>query len=143
MEEKMRYVNTLARAAFGMLLILHGFAHSPGVLGSWKLVEFEDVSYAPNLFQQASDVTIRLLGIIFLVGGLAFVVAGLGVLRRASWWAPVTCAAAFVSLAATVFWYQDAIIGLVIDVFVLAVLAVYAIQRGWLASHPRTPPKVA
>jgi hypothetical protein len=135
----MRYVQIAARYAFGMLLVLHGFAHSPGVLGSWKIAEFEDVSYAPNLLlEQAGDGAIRLLGGVFLLGGLAFVIAGLGVMRRATWWLPTALGATLVSLVVTTLWYQDALVGLVLNLVILVVLGAALVRQIWAAEQHTT-----
>jgi hypothetical protein len=114
----------VVRMAAGMLLVLHGFAHTPGVLGSWKLATFEDVSYQPNvLLDNANAATIALLGAVFLLGGVAFIVAGLGVMRRSDWWLQWAGLAVLTSLFVTVLWWENAIAGLVINLIVLLVLA--------------------
>ena len=118
------HLRSVPRLALGFFLVLHGLAHSPGVLGAWKLADFEDVSYQPNiLLEDASDGVVALLGVVWLVAGAAFVLAGLGLLRRAVWWPRMTLFAAVVSLAVATLWREDAVVGLVIDIALLVLLA--------------------
>jgi hypothetical protein len=123
-----------------MLLVLHGFAHSPGVLGSWKITTFDDISYQPNvLLENANSWAVALLGAVFLLAAVLFITAGLGVIRRAAWWLSWATLATATSLTVTLLWWEDAIIGLVIDLIVLAVLAVF-----WLRQHvPSRPDTLA
>jgi hypothetical protein len=116
-------VRSLPRLALGFFLVLHGLAHSPGVLGSWKLATFEEVSYRPNiLLEDASEWVVALLGVVWLIAGAAFIIAGLGLLLRAVWWPRVATLAVVASLVVTTLWREDAVVGLVIDVGVLVLL---------------------
>jgi hypothetical protein len=120
----MKLLQTGGRWIFGIFLILHGFAHLPGVLGSWNLGDFEDVSRQPNiLLNHASDGVIYLLGALYLVAGVSFIAAGIGLLRRASWWLMALAVALPLSFLVTTLWWRDAMIGLVLNLIVLAVLA--------------------
>jgi hypothetical protein len=85
----MKHLQKAASPLFGVLLIMHGVAHGPGVLGSWNMTTFEDISHQPNiLLEHTGDGVVSLLGILFLLAGLTFVGAGIGVLRQAPWWPP-------------------------------------------------------
>jgi hypothetical protein len=120
----MTFLQSGGRWIFGILLILHGFAHLPGVLGSWNIGTFEDVSRRPNiLLQHASEPILYLLGLIYLVAGVTFIAAGFGLLRRASWWLTALAIALPLSFLVTILWWRDAILGLVINTIVLMVLA--------------------
>jgi hypothetical protein len=121
----MRLLQVVARSTFGAFLGLHGAVHAMGALGAWGLATFEGVSPRPNiLLDDASDGVLRLLGGLWLLAGVAFVVAGVGVLRRDAWSARAGAIAALASLVVTVLWKDDAPVGLAINVAVLVALAV-------------------
>jgi hypothetical protein len=123
----MRFVHFLPYLMGGGLMILHGFAHLPGVLGSWDLATFEDVSRQPNLWlTNAGDGLLMVLGAIWLIAGVAFVVAGVGVLRKREWWPMVAALAIVVSVPMTILWRDDASIGLLLNAALLAILI------GWM-----------
>lgn len=119
----MRFLSNLPWIGLGGLMILHGLAHSPAVLGSWKLATFEDVSYQPNvLLTSASEPLVYALGAVWLVAALSFIVAGIGVLRHAIWWPAATAFALVLSVGMTLLWQQDAAIGLVLNGVLLVVM---------------------
>ena len=90
----MNYLQKAAILLFGVLLIPHGMAHGPGVLGSWNVTTFKNSSHQPNiLLEHVSDGVVSLLGVLFLLAGLTFVGAEIGVLHRAPWWPPAVTAA--------------------------------------------------
>jgi hypothetical protein len=125
----MRYLTRAARLFLGVLMILHGIAHGPGVLGSWSLASFEDVSRQPNiLLGDAGDGVVFVLGALYLLAGLGFVIAGAALLLRVAWWQRLATAAVLLSLVVTTLWWSDAIVGLVLNVAVLAVLAGLALR---------------
>jgi hypothetical protein len=120
----MRFLNSLPWIALGGLMILHGFAHTPGILGSWNLATFDDVTRQPNvLFTNAGDGLLYVLGFIWFAAAISFVIAGIGVLRQAVWWPMMTAVALVLSLGVTLLWHQDAFIGLVLNAILLAIMA--------------------
>lgn len=138
-------ISTTMRIGAAIFLALHAIAHSPGILGAWKIAEFEDASFRPNVvLTGASDALVAVLGAIWLVAAIAYLVAAFGVLRNARWWPGATLAAALVSLAMTLLWVEDAIAGLVVNIAVVAALAGWRI---WTARregdsrpvHPNAP----
>lgn len=134
----MRYLTRAASLFFGVLMILHGIAHGPGVLGSWNLATVEDVSRQPNiLLENAGDGVVSVLGALYLLAGLGFVVAGAAFLLRVGWWQRIATAAVLLSLVVTTLWWRDAIVGLAINVALLAVLAGFALR-----SAPRQAPDI-
>jgi hypothetical protein len=119
----MRFMFGVTRVLAGVFLIAHGLAHAPGVLGSFDLASFDDVSRQPNLlFTGAGDALVQMLGVVWAIAGLAFVVAGAGVVIRPDWARKAAWLAVAISLPVTLLWYQDAAAGLVINVAVVAVL---------------------
>ncbi|HEV2072190.1 MAG TPA: hypothetical protein VGR29_00995 [Thermomicrobiales bacterium] len=92
------------------------------------MTTFEDISHHPNiLLEHADDGVVSPLGVLFLLAGLTFIGAGIGVLRRAPWWPPAVAAALSLSLVVTILWSKDAIAGLVINIAVLIVLGLIAL----------------
>ena len=127
-----------ARLLFGAFLLLHGLAHAPGILGSWKLATFEGASYRPNvLLDQAGDSVVYLLGVLWLVAGVTYLLAGIGVLRRAVWWPQAVAVAALTSLVVTTLWAEDAVVGLAINLGVVAVLVGVLARSGWRLGRVR------
>ncbi len=119
----MRFFNNLPWIGLGGFMILHGFAHSPAILGSWNLLSIDDVSRQPNfLLTNVSEGTLYVLGGIWFLAALSFVIAGIGVLRKAFWWPMMTAIALVLSFSMTILWRQDAAIGLVLNGGFMAVL---------------------
>ncbi len=128
----MRFLNYLPWIALGGLMILHGFAHTPGILGSWGLATFEDVSYRPNvLLTSAGDAMMIFLGSIWFLASLSFVIAGIGVLRQAFWWPMAASLGLVFSVAMTMLWRHDAAIGLLLNGVILAIMAGMYLVGQW------------
>jgi hypothetical protein len=136
---------TAMRIGAAIFLALHAIAHGPGILGAWKIAEIEDASFQPNvLLTGASDTLVAVLGAIWLVAAVAYLVAAYGLLRNARWWPGATLAAALVSLTMTILWAEDAVVGLVVNIAVLAALLglwAWTMWRGGHAGrmHPGAP----
>jgi hypothetical protein len=121
-----RFLKFLPFIVIGGLMMLHGFAHLPGVLGSWELATFDDVSRQPNvLLTDAGDGLLFVLGAFWLLAAASFVVAGIGVLRQANWWPMAAAIAIVVSLPITLLWKDDAVAGLALNTVLLVTLFVW------------------
>lgn len=119
----MRFVRNLPWIISGLFLILHGFAHSPAILGSWNLVSLDDVTRQPNfLLTNAGDAMLYVLGTIWFLAALSFVIAGIGVLRQSAWWPMMMALALVLSVPMTMLWREDAFIGLIINGVLLAIM---------------------
>ena len=122
----MRFLRFVPWFFTGVLMILHGIAHGPGVLGSWNLATFEGTTRQPDfLLTSASEVMLTILGAIWLVAAIAFVIAGIGVLRQAIWWPMATALALVFSVPVTLLWRDDAVLGLMLNGVLLAFMAVW------------------
>jgi hypothetical protein len=122
----MRLLHNLPWVLSGGLLALHGFAHTPAVLGSWGLATFEDVSFQPNvLFTDAGDGFVRVLGAIWLMAAVSFLVAGIGIIRQADWWPLATGVAVVLSVPMTILWREDAFVGLILNAVILGMMGVW------------------
>ncbi len=117
----MHGLQRVAVIAAGLVTVLHGIAHAPGALGSLELAAFEDVSYQPNaVFTDAGDGLMLVLGVLWAVAGALFVLAGIALALNRRQMLPVLALALAVSLPLTILWYQDAVVGLVLNVMLLA-----------------------
>lgn len=122
------------RIALAVLFALHGIAHGVGFVASWDLAELEEMSYKTTLLAgrlDVGDLGIRAMGIVWLVAGLAFVVAGLAAWTRQAWWPSLAVAAALFSLALCVLGWPDARIGVAVNLAILALLLLGG-RYGWL-----------
>ena len=108
----------------------HGFAHAVGI-GEILGLRGE-ASNTSTLFASLdpSSVAYRALGALWVVALVLFVAAAAGIVLRKSWWLVAAFAAALVSLALCVAWYDAAIVGLVVNVVILAGLVVYTVAQG-------------
>ncbi len=122
------------RIGLGVLLTLHGIAHFPGFVVSWRLATLEDLPYKTTVLNGAMDVGdtgIRVLGLLFLLAGLAVTGAGICLAARVSWALPAALAATGFSLVVCAVSLPVARIGLTLNAAaILLLLASRAL--GWL-----------
>jgi hypothetical protein len=129
------------RIAIAALMLLHGFAHLPGLVGSWRLAVVEGVPYHTTLFGGRVDVGnagMRIVGLVWLFAAAAFMVAAVGALLDRSWWAPTAAVVCVVSLALCMSELPAARIGLVVNLTLFVWLAVAS--RGMIAPSSRAVP---
>jgi len=110
------------RIGFAVLLLLHGIAHGVGFAGSWQLGEFREAPLDTTLLAGRVDVGvvgIRAMGILWLLTGLAFAVAALGVWRSWEWWPPFTMGVVLLSLVMCILGWPAARIGVALNVAIL------------------------
>ena len=111
-------------------LALHGQVHLIGVVAAWRLDQASGVASGvastptfPAGLAAGSPVVLA-VGAAWLVALAAFLAAAVGLALRQSWWRAMTVAAALVSLAVCLAWWNDAWIGVLIDVGILVGLAI-------------------
>lgn len=122
-------MSTLARRAAALFLLAHGFAHLVGFLGSWRLGEFADAPYTTEILNGAVDVGdagIRAIGLLWIAGAAGFAAAAVAWLRGRH---AVVAAVAIASLALCVVGLPNAIVGVWVNVGILAALAALALAR--------------
>lgn len=113
------------RTAFALLLVAHGVAHLVGFGHAWHLLSPDPLPVQTTLFDRVDigEAGMRSLGVVWLVIGLAFIVAGGAALLRAAWWMVGAATAATLSIVICTLAQPDANVGLVIDIaIVMAVL---------------------
>ena len=113
------------RNGFAVFLIVHGLAHGVGFLTQTFLIGVEDRSTNPAFLLERLDRGhwfVRSLGVLWLALGVAFVAAGIGLLREADWTTPLLITTATVSTVLSVMWVREAPFGLVANVIVFVVV---------------------
>ena len=112
------------RLALSVLLIAHGVAHIVGFVVPWKLMVSPEVPYRTTILAGTIDIGdsgVRIVGVFWLMAGLAFVLLGSALLAgmtvRAYLFAMLG-----VSLTLCAVGWPDARIGVVVNVVVIAIL---------------------
>jgi hypothetical protein len=111
------------RIAIGIYLLVHGICHFVGFVVPWKILTMKDEPYKTTLVAGAFDVGeigIRVVGLLWLLAGLAFLAAALGVFASWSWWRPATLFFATASLVLCVLGLPGAKIGILANALILA-----------------------
>jgi len=111
--------------ALAALIALHGLAHMVGFAAPW--------GYMKNPPSDLTGPSARILGIFWLIAAFVFVVAAVGLVRRESWWTPVTLVACLLSIALSVASLPYAKIGLLVDVALVAFLFLNR-GTGWITT---------
>ena len=106
---------------FALFLLLHGFAHLVGFAGPWGLA----TSQPPQTTLLAGRISMgatsmRIIGVIWLGGSLAFTLAAVGVLRHAAWWPSFTFGAAVASLLLCIISLPESKIGIPVNIAIIA-----------------------
>ena len=115
------------RTAFAVFVFVHAAAHGVGFLNQSFLVGVEDRTSTPALLlsNYARDHRlVRVLGILWLVIGVAFVIAGIRILQEAGCAVPWLVGAAAASTVLSIMWVKEAPFGLVANVIIFIVLLV-------------------
>ena len=109
--------------ALAALIALHGLAHMVGFAAPFGYLK--NPPPIDSLFFgriTPPDAAMKAFGILWLATVILFVVAAVGIIRRESWWTPLTLAACVLSSALTIAFLPYAKIGLVVNVALLAFL---------------------
>jgi hypothetical protein len=123
----------MLRIPIAVLMLLHGIAHLPGVVGSWRLAELRDVPYHTTLLAGRMDVGdggMRLVGGLWLLAALGFVGSAVTALRDDPWWVGVAAVVTMLSLALCALEWPYTRIGVPVNLaIVLALLLGRALHR--------------
>lgn len=113
------------RLAFGIFLMLHGFAHLVGFVVPWRLMSNAEMPYKTTLLAghwDVGDLGIRVNGLLWLALAIAFALVGVSVMRQTSGWQTAAWVVSIVSLLACVVSWPEARIGVFVNVAVIVVL---------------------
>lgn len=108
------------------LFALHGVAHWVGFVVAWRLTDFEEMPYDTTLLAgriDVGDVGMRVVGALWLLTGIAFLVVAAGAVGRRAGWPSLALAVAVVSTALSVLGWPDSRIGVYLNLAILALLA--------------------
>lgn len=120
----------MMRVLAGAALAVHGLIHLIGFVVPWQLATLDGFPYRTDVLGADLGATgMRVVGVVWLVLAVGFVVAGVGVVRRAAWALPLTAGLAALSLVVCLLALPAAAAGAVIDVVVLLGLAALALSH--------------
>lgn len=108
--------------AFAILMGLHGLAHMPGVLSSWRLKEFPDVPYSTTLFRGGLEIGEsgrKIAGLLWLLTALGFLIASYGAVTAADWWWWAALMTSIASLILSAAELPAARVGLLVNAVIL------------------------
>src|SRR5262245_46465483 len=77
------------RILLAVWFFAHGLAHVPGFIVAWQLRSFPSLPFHTTVLANSIDigrVGIRVVGLAWLLGGVAFAALGLAAMLRAPWW---------------------------------------------------------
>lgn len=117
------------RFVLAFLLVAHGVAHLVGFVSSWKLATLEGLPYKTTILAgrvDVGDAGIRVVGVLWLLAALAFLLAAAAVAMEAGWAVRFTVATAIASLALCLVGWPDARIGVAVNGGLLLLLAIGA-----------------
>ena len=117
------------RFVLAFFLLAHGVAHLVGFVSSWKLATLAELPYKTTVFSgrvDVGDAGIRVMGVLWLVAALAFIVASIAVATEVGWAARFTLAAVIASLMLCVVGWPDARVGVSVNVGLVLLLAIGA-----------------
>ncbi len=119
-----------------ILLALHGVAHWVGFVVAWRLTAFEEMPYDTTLLAgriDVGDAGIRVVGVLWLLTGIAFLVVAAGAVGHKAWWPSAALAVTVVSIAMSILGWPDSRIGVYLNLGILAALALGSVY-GWFPS---------
>jgi hypothetical protein len=134
----------MLRRLAALFLAAHGFAHAVGFLGAFQLGDFAGKPVETSLLWGRFEVSlavIQALGAGWLILALAFVVVAVAVWRRHPAALSALAVVSVVSLVLTVLQSPMAIVGLVVNVAIIAALVVYGILPARNVDPHRSTPR--
>lgn len=112
-------------AAAALVLVVHGFVHLLGTAAYLKLATVPNLPYKTTFLNGAWDIGnngVRVLGVLWAVAAVGFIVGAAGMVGRAPWWHVVLLTVTCLSLALTTLDWTVAYAGVVVDVVILLAL---------------------
>ena len=110
-----------------MFLVLHGLVHGIGFTVPWRLGGLRGSEYSTRTLNRSievGDTAVKAIGMVWLAAAVAFVVVGIMVWRGHPWALRTTIALLLGSLVLCTIGLPASVMGLAIDVVLLAFLAV-------------------
>ncbi|GAB3949615.1 hypothetical protein GCM10028805_26160 [Spirosoma harenae] len=118
----------MLRYLFVLLLLIHGLIHVLGFVNQWVLDLGSQLS-GKSLFL-VSEETSKVLGVLWLLAGLSFLLAAAAYWLQRDWWLSVAIVSTLLSQALIIVYWPDAKAGTVANILLAIVLLVtYAHNR--------------
>ena len=117
-----------------LFLFGHGLAHLVGFVTSWRLVKLEETPYTTRILGGLIDIGrtgTRLVGLLWLAAGTAFIAVGIGVILLKPWWRPYAISLSFASLGLCILGLPETKFGIVANIFIIAFMFI-GHSQGWL-----------
>jgi hypothetical protein len=124
--------SNVLRITAAAVVAAHGLIHLIGFVVPWGISTVEGFPYRTTALGGAialDDAGARAVGLVWLACAVGFVVAGLGIWRRASWALPLTAALAVVSSAVCVLGLPESVAGIVVNGAILGAVAWVSFAR--------------
>ena len=115
------------KIAFAAFLFIHALAHGVGFLTVSGLVKDPDQPSEPTFLLtgfESGHWVFKVMSVIWLIGLVGFVVAGIGVVNETDWALTAIVAATILSTILSLIWVKSAPFGLVANLIVIAVILV-------------------
>ncbi len=115
------------RYLLAVLMTVHGMAHLVGFVVPWKLVNLREAPYRTTILAgkvDVGDAGIRVMGLTWLLAAVAFVVVAVGLILDFSWSLPAAALTLGASMALSIVGWPESRLGILINVVLLAILAV-------------------
>jgi hypothetical protein len=128
----------MLRTLVAAIVALHGLIHLIGFVVPWRIATVEGFAYRTTVLDGAvslGDAGVHVLGVIWLAAAAAFVIAGIGIWRRAAWAAPLAAITALASLGLCILGLPETIAGIAVNVAILA-------AAWWVTAIRRRPEMV-
>jgi len=122
------------RTFLAIWFFAHGVAHLPGFLVSWQLRTFAELPFRTTILSNSVDVGrvgVRLIGVGWLLGAVAFMALALAAMLRVAWWQGATYVVLGFSLMLCILGWPRSWIGVASNI-VVAVLLASATRFGWV-----------
>jgi hypothetical protein len=113
------------RIAIGIYLLVHGICHFVGFVVPWRILTMKDEPYKTTLLAgtfDVGDIGIKIVGLLWLIAGVAFSATAVGVFASWPWWRSVGLSLATASLVLCVLGLPGAKIGILANALILAYL---------------------
>jgi hypothetical protein len=117
------------RFMFASVLLAHGVAHLVGFVSSWQLGTLAELPDKTTILAgrvDVGDAGVRMMGVLWLLAALVFLVAAFAVATEAGWAVRFTLAAVLVSLVLCVVGWPDARIGVAVNLGLVLLLVIGA-----------------
>jgi hypothetical protein len=119
-------METTMRTAIAIFVMLHGVAHVPGFIVPWRIATLKDMPYKTTLLSgrlDAGPIGIRIVGSLWLAAAIAFVLVGVAMIVGMQGWFVAAVVVTLVSLILSLLSLPEARVGVVVNVVILALLA--------------------